>query len=72
MNESSQHNQQSESEVKEICIYQNMKVAVTASISGNKQWVSWQKNPKRQYLKVVTFSDPSSSKTWIYVCDYEA
>ena len=25
MNQSSQHNQQSESEVKEICIYQNMK-----------------------------------------------
>ena len=36
MNKSPQYNQQSKSEVEEICIYQNMKVVVTASISENK------------------------------------
>ena len=30
------------------------------------------KNPKQQYLKVVTFSDPSFSKKHIYVYDYAA
>ena len=30
------------------------------------------KNPKQQYLKVVTFSDASYSKTCIYVYDHTA
>ena len=30
------------------------------------------KNPKQQYLKVVTFSDPSFTKTRIYVYDHAA
>ena len=41
MNKSPQYNQlteskQSKSEVEEICIYQNLKVAVTAALSENK------------------------------------
>ena len=43
MNKDPQYNQQCKSEVEEICIYQNMKVAVTASISENELWVPYQK-----------------------------
>ena len=43
MNKDPQYNQQSKSEVEEICIYQNMKMAVTASISENELWVPYQK-----------------------------
>ena len=63
MNKSPQYNQQSKSEVEEICIYQNMKsdrhsIYIWKYIVG-----SMPKNPKQQYLKVVTFSDSSFSKT---------
>ena len=60
-------------EVKEICIIKTWKVAVTASISENKSsGFHAKKNPKQQYLKVVTFSDPSFSKKYIYVYDHAA
>ena len=42
MNKSPQYNQQSKSEVEEICIYKTWKVAVTA-LSENKYWVPCQK-----------------------------
>ena len=35
-------------------------------------WFHARKNPKQQYLKVVTFSDPSFSKKRIYVYDHVA
>ena len=50
-------------------------MAVTPSISENKYVVGGfhaRRNPKQQYLKVVTFSDPSFSKKLIYVYDHEA
>ena len=47
--------------------------AVTTSISENKNsGFHARKNPKQQYLKVVTLSDPSFSKKRIYVYDHAA
>ena len=78
MNKSPQFNQQTEPkqcklEVWEICIYRNLE-------SGRHQHLYLQinsgiharKNPKQQYLKVVTFSDASFNKRHIYVCDHVA
>ena len=44
MKRSPKHNQQSKSEVEEICIYQNMESGChdTASLSENKWWVPCQ------------------------------
>ena len=48
-------------------------MAVTASISENKyNEFHARKNPKQQYLKVVTFSDASFSKECIYAYDHAA
>ena len=67
MNKSPQHNQQSKSEVEEIVIYENMESG-RHSISENKGCVFQpRKNPKQQYLKVATFSDPLFGKKRIYV-----
>ena len=78
MKKSPQFNQQTEpkqckSEVWEICIYRNLE-------SGRHQHLYLQinsgfharKNPKQQYLKVVTFSDASFNKQHIYVYDHVA
>ena len=48
------------------------KVAITVSISENKNsgFYAARKNPKQQYLKVATFSNPSFSKKCIYVYDH--
>ena len=75
MNKSPQYNQQTEpkqckSEVEEICIQQNLE-------SGRHQHLYLKinsglharKNPKQQYMKVVTFNDASFSKKLIYVYD---
>ena len=44
------------------------KVSATASISEKKySRFSARKNPKQQYMKVVTFSNPSFSEKHIYV-----
>ena len=45
MNKSCQYNQQSKSQVEEICIYQKMESGrhSTASLSENKHWVPCQK-----------------------------
>ena len=48
------------------------KVTVTASISEKNSGFRARKNPKQQYLKVVTFKDPSFSKKHIYVYDHAA
>ena len=67
MKKSPQYNQQSKSDVEKICIYQNMESG-RHSVSENKGCVFHaRKNPKQQYLKVVTFSDPSFDKKCIYV-----
>ena len=68
MNKSPQYNQQSKSEDEEICIYQNME-SVCHSIYLRKKYsrFSARKNPKQQYMKVVTFSNPSFSEKHIYV-----
>ena len=67
MNKSPQYHQQSKSEVEEIVIYQNMESG-RHSISENKGCVFHpRKNPKQQYLKEATFSDPSFGKKRIYV-----
>ena len=64
---------QYKSEVEEICICQNMD-------SGHHQHLyvkindgfHARKNPKEQYLKVVTFSEALFSKKCIYVYDHAA
>ena len=64
MNKSPQYNQQSKSEVEEICIYQNMESGRPSQhlyLKINSGGVHTRKNPKQQYLKVVTFSDPSKA-----------
>ena len=57
MNKNPQHNQQSKSEVEKICIYQKMKVAITASIFENKylqQLVgSMPENPQSQKIQTI-------------------
>ena len=75
----SQYNQQTKqkqrkSEAQEIWEFtKTWKVAVTASICENKyNEFHARKNPKQQYLKVVTFSDASFSKECIYAYDHAA
>ena len=82
MNKSPQYNQQTDRQVisseslklrKYVGIYQNLESGChrTASISENKYSDSHaRKNPKQQYLKVVTFSDASFNKKHIYVYDH--
>ena len=48
------------------------KVAFTASISENNSGFHARKNPKQQYLKVVTFSDASFSKKCFYLYEHAA
>ena len=74
MKKSPQYNQQSKSEVEEICIYQNMESGRDSIYSYLKinSGIHARKNPKQRYLKVVPFSDPSFSKKCIYICDYAA
>ena len=56
MNKSPQYNQQ---KLRKYVFAKTWKVAATASISENKNsGFHARKNPKQQYLKVVTFSDP--------------
>ena len=49
-------------------------MVVTASISENKypSWFHARKNTKQQYLKGVTYGDPSFSKKRIYFYDHAA
>ena len=70
MNKNPQYNQQSNSEGEEICICQNIESG-RHSIYIWKWWDSCQ-NPEQQYLKTVSFSDPSFSKKCIYVYDHAA
>ena len=82
MNKSPQYNQQTDRQVisseslklrKYVGIYQNLESGChrTASISESKYSDSHaRKNPKQQYLKVVTFSDASFNKKHIYVYDH--
>ena len=65
MNKSPLYNQQSKSEVEEICIYQNME-----SISENKNsGFHTRKNSNQQYLhKVVMFSDWSFIQQKTHLC----
>ena len=75
MSKNPQYNQQSKSEVEKIYIY---------SFPKHGNWLSQhlylkmnkgfhvRKNPKQQYLKVVTFRGPSFSKKRIYVYDHAA
>ena len=65
-----QYNQQNKSEVEKICIYENLgsgRHSIYLKISSG---LHDRKSPKQQYLKVVTFSDPSFSKKRIYVYDH--
>ena len=74
MNKSPQYNQQSKSEVEEIYIYQNIESGrhrIQYLLKMNSGFHA-RKNPKQQYLKVVTFSDPSFSKKHIYVYNHAA
>ena len=69
MNNSPQYNQQ---KLKKYVFSKTWKVAVTASISENKNsGFHARKNPKQQCLKVVTFSDPSFSKKCIYFYNHQ-
>ena len=63
MNKSPQCNQKSKSEVEEICIYQNIGNWLSQHLYHLKinSGFRARKNPKQQYLKVVTFSNPSES-----------
>ena len=75
MNKSPQYNQQSKSEVEEICIYypkHGKWPSQHLNLKINTYGFYARKNPKQQYLKVVTFSDPSFSKKRIYVYDHAA
>ena len=62
MKKSSQCNQQSNSEVEEICIYQNMESGRHSVCLKINSGFHARKNPKQHYLKVVTFSDLSFTK----------
>ena len=62
MKKSSQCNQQSNSEVEEICIYQNMESGRLSVCLKINSGFHARKNPKQHYLKVVTFSDLSFTK----------
>ena len=72
MNKSPQYNQQSKSEVKEICIYQKMESGRHREHLKINSGFNATKNPKQQYLKVVTPSDPSFNKKSIYVYNHAA
>ena len=71
MSKSPQYNQQSKSEVEEICIYhgkwpsQHLYLKIYNGLHVRK-------NSKQQYLKVVTFSDLSFSKKCNYVYGHAA
>ena len=70
MNKSPQYNQQSKSEVEEICLYQNMESgrhSIYSYLKTNSGFHA-RKNPKQQSLNIVTFSGPSLSRKCIYVC----
>ena len=70
MNNSPQYNQQ---KLRKYAFTKTWNVAVTASISENKNsGFHARKNPKQQYLKVVMFSDASFTKKRIYVYDQAA
>ena len=74
MNNSPQYSQQSKPEVEEICIYQNTESGrhnILHLLKVNSRFHP-RKNPKQQYLKVVTFSDLSCSKKHSYVYDHAA
>ena len=74
MNKSPQYNQQSKSEVEEIYFYQNIERgchSIQYLLKINSGFHA-RTNPKQQYLKVVTFSDPSFSKKQIYVYSHAA
>ena len=74
MNKNPQYNQQSKSEVEEICIYQNIESAAKSgrhSIYINSGSHA-RKNSNQQYLKLVMFSDSSISKKRVYVYDHAA
>ena len=67
MNKSPQYNQQKLRKY----VYTNIwKVAVTTSLKIKIVGSMPVKSPKQQYLKVVTFNDPSFSKKRIYVYDH--
>ena len=66
MNKSPQYNQQSKSEVEEI-----MYLPKHGKWRSQHLYLMPEKEyPKQQYLKVVTFSDPSFSKKHIYVNEH--
>ena len=72
MNNIAQYNQQTEpkqhkSEVEEICIYQNLESGCHQHLylKINSE-IHARKNPKQQYLKVVTFSDALFSKKHMF------
>ena len=70
MNNSLQYNQQ---KLRKYAFTKTWNVAATASISENKNSeFHARKNPKQQYLKVVTLSDPSFSKRRFYFYDHAA
>ena len=59
MNKSPQYNQQSKSEVEEICIYQNMESgrhSIQLYLKINSEFHT-RKNPKQQDLNAITLSD---------------
>ena len=72
MNKRLQFNQQSKSEDDEICIYQSIGSGFHKHLYLKicSEFHAARKNPKQQYLKVVTFSDPSFSKKRIYVYNH--
>ena len=69
MKKSPQYNQQSKSEVKKICIYKNLESGGHSRSEKNSGFHA-RKYPKQEYLKAVTFSDPSFSKKRIYVYNH--
>ena len=78
MNKNPQYNRQTEpkqckSEVEEIYIYQNLESTRYQHLYLKiNSGFHARKNPKQQYLKVITFSDASFSKKHIYVYDHAA
>ena len=72
MSNSPQCNHQSKSEVEKICIYQNMESGRHSIYLKINNGFHARKNPKQQYLKVVTFSDVSFSKECIYAYGHAA
>ena len=62
MSNSPQCNHQSKSEVEKICIYQNMESGRHSIYLKINNGFHARKNPKQQYLEVITFNDPSFSR----------